>query len=79
MEPYDIDSIVLSAFDMDDLYHHEELRNSIISLVNPTHEKIKKTRDLLNKADLPKSVHHHISIRIELLEDITPRDASCCP
>ena len=60
----DIDFIVLSAFDMDDLYHHEELRNSIVSLVNPTHEKIQKTRDLLNKADLPKAVHHHISIRI---------------
>ena len=67
---YDIDYIVLSAFDFDDLYHYEKLRNSIISLVNPTKEKIERTRALLEEAGLEKSVHHHISIRIELIEDI---------
>jgi len=69
---YDIDNIVLSAFDLDDLYHYEELRNSIISLVNPSEEKLLKTRDLLDLADLPKAVHHHIEIRIEMIADIMP-------
>ena len=69
---YDIDNIILSAFDMDDLYHHKELRNSIISLVNPSEEKLRKTRDLLDSADLPKPVHHHIEIRIEMIADIMP-------
>lgn len=67
---YDIDYIILSAFDFDDLYHYTELRNSIISLLNPTKEKIERTRTLLKKAGLEKSVYHHISIRIELIEDI---------
>lgn len=65
----DLDLIILSAFDMDDLYHHEELRNSIISLLKPTPDKLKKTRDLLDLADLPKAVHHHIEIRIEMIAD----------
>jgi hypothetical protein len=69
---YDIDNIVLSAFDLHDLYHYEDLRNSIISLVNPTEEKLRKTRDLLFVADLPKTVHHHIKIRIEMIGDIMP-------
>lgn len=70
MNPYDIDYIVLSAFDMNDLYHHGDLRNSIIALVNPTKEKIQTTKDLLEKAGLPLTVYHHISIRLELLGDI---------
>ena len=68
----DLDLIILSAFDMDDLYHHEELRNSIISLLKPTSDKLRKTRDLLDSADLPKSVHHHIEIRIEMIADTMP-------
>ena len=66
---YNISDIVHSAFDFDDLYHHIDLRNSILSLLNPASEKLKTTRDLLSKADLPWPVHHHISIRLELIED----------
>ena len=67
---YSVDEIVKSAFDYDDLYHSEELRYSILSLIHPSEKKIKTTRDLLNKANLPWPVHHHISIRLELLQDI---------
>lgn len=67
---YNIDEIIRSCFDMDDLYHHPELRYSIVLLLNPTLEKIKTTRDLLLKADLPGNVDHHIKIRLELLEDL---------
>ena len=70
MNPYDIDKIVLSAFDLDDLYHHEELRNAIVACSDPTMEKIAKVKGLLEKAGLHSEVHHHISIRMELLEDI---------
>lgn len=67
---YDIDDIVRSCFDMDDLYHHPELRYSIVLLLNPTFDKIKTTRGLLSKADLSWPVEHHIKIRLELLEDL---------
>ena len=67
---YSIDEIIKSAFEYDDLYHHEELRYSILSLIHPSERKIKTARDLLNEADLPWPVHHHISIRLELIGDI---------
>lgn len=69
---YDIDEIIRSFFDMDDLYHYSDLRYSIVLLLNPTIDKIKDTRNLLAKTDLPWNVKHHIEIRLELLEDIIP-------
>ena len=75
MNPFDIDRIVLSAFDFDDLYHHEELRNAIVACSNPTMERIEKAKGLLEKAGLRDIVHHHISIRLEMLEDIISSQA----
>ena len=71
---YNISEIVHSSFEYDDLYHHTDLRRAILSLLNPSLEKIKTTRDLLSKANLPWPVHHHIIIRLELIEEIIPRD-----
>ncbi len=67
---YNVDEIVKSAFDLDDLYHYPELRDSILSLLSPTCEKIKSTRDLLASTALPWNIEHHLKIRLELLEDI---------
>lgn len=67
---YDIDEIVRSAFDLDDLYHYPELRHAIVYLLNPSDEKIKKVRALLIKTDLSWDIKHHIEIRLELLNDI---------
>jgi len=67
---YDVDEIVQSSFELDDLYHYPDLRYSIVLLLNPTSEKIKTTRDQLAKTDLPWPIKHHIEIRLELLDDI---------
>jgi hypothetical protein len=67
---YDIDEIVRSCFDMNDLYHYPELRHSIVYLLNPTIDKINNTRNLLEKTNLPWEVKHHIEIRLEMIEDI---------
>ena len=67
---YDVDEIVQSSFELDDLYHYPDLRYSIVLLLNPTSEKIKTTRDQLAKTDLPWPIKHHIAIRLELLDDI---------
>ena len=67
---YNISEIVLSAFEFDDLYHQPELRSAILSLLKPSEDKIKTTKDLLFKSQLPWSVNHHIKIRIELVEEI---------
>lgn len=69
----DIDEIIRSSFDMDDLYHYPELRHSIVYLLNPTLEKIKSTRALLDKTDLKWPIKHHIEIRLQFLEDIILR------
>lgn len=67
---YDIDEIVRSSFELDDLYHYPELRHALVYLLNPTLEKIKATRKLLSESDLSWTIKHHIEIRLELLEDI---------
>lgn len=67
---YNIEEIVRSSFEFDDLYHHPELRHSIVYLLNPTTEKIKTTRALLAEAKLPWFIDHHIKIRLELIENI---------
>lgn len=67
---YDIEEIIGSAFEFDDLYHYPELRSSIIDLLKPSEDKIKTTRALLSQADLPWLTIHHIKIRLELLEEI---------
>ncbi len=67
---YNIEEVVRSSFEYDDLYHHPELRHSIVYLLNPTHEKIKTARALLAEAKLPWFIDHHIKIRLELIGDI---------
>ena len=69
MMRYNIVDIINSAFDLDDLSDHPKLRNSIFSLINPSYQKIKVTRDLLSQSSLPWKVTHHIEIRLELISD----------
>ena len=47
-----INKIISSVFEFNDLYHFHGLKSSILSLLNPSKDKIKTTRTLLSQANL---------------------------
>lgn len=67
---YDINQIIESSFNFEDLKSYPTLRISILNLKIPTLKKIKITEILLKEAKLPEHINHHIKIRLELLEEI---------